>query len=313
MDGRIRFVTPFETALYLKRVAPLRDLAPEYLAVVAQQAQERFFRRGDVLFSPGMLVGSFHIVVDGRIRVRGAEHGDTTLGPDETLGLLSLLARWPEGAEAIAETDTRTLEIDADALDEVFEDHFAILQNELRTLSCRMLRERMDTPSGQLFLPEKETTPVPDRELDFMDRLQFMLASPIFTRANIDVLITMTNRTPEVRFDAGATLWRAGDPSGFLYAIVAGRVRCQLPDGRWFVCGQRYPLGNLESQCGVPRWYDAVAETRVVALHSQTDLFLDLLEDHFEMARGMLSAMATGLITVLVEKRQTAAVAAVRP
>jgi CRP-like cAMP-binding protein len=304
MDGRIRFVTPFETALYLKRVAPLADLAPEYLAVVAQQAEERSFRRGDVLFRPGMAVGSFHIVVDGRIRVRGAEHGDTMLGPDETLGLLSLLARWPEGAEAIADADTRTLEIDADALDEVFEDHFAILHNEIRTLASRMLRERMETPSGRTFMPSGASMPVPDRELDFMDRLQFMLASPVFTRANIDVLITMANRTPEVRFEPGATLWHAGDPSGFLYALVAGRVRCTLPDGRWFVCGARYPLGNLESQCGVPRGYDAVAETPVVALHSQTDLFLDLLEDHFEMARSVLSVMATGLITALVEKRE---------
>jgi len=308
MEGRIRFVTPFETALYLKRVEPLRDLAPEYLAVVAQQAQERFFTRGSIIFRPGVAVGSFHIVVDGRLRVRGAEHGDAVLGPDETLGFLSLLARWPDGLDAIADADTRTLEIDSDDLDEVFEDHFAILHNEMRTMASRTLRQRMDTPTGRYFAPAEGRLTVPERELDFMDRLHYLQGSPVFKRANIDVMIAFASRTPEVRFDAGATLWRPGDPSGFLYALVAGRVRCNLPDGRWFLCGPGYPLGNIESQCGAPRWYEAVTETPVVALRAATDVFLDVLEDHFEMARGVLSVMATGLISILVEQREGAGV-----
>ncbi len=304
MERSIRYVSPFERALYLKRVTPLSELSPDHLAVVAQQAEERFFARGTVIHRPGDPVQSFHIVVEGRVQVRGGEHGDTTVGPDETLGLLSLLARTPEGLDATAEVDTRTLEIHSDDLDEVLEDHFSILYNEIRTLACRSLRERMNIQSGTHLAPREGLYTPPERELDLVERVQLLRAGPIFSKANMDALLTLANRIKEVRFEAGETLWEADDASGFMYAIVGGRVRCTLPDGRWFTAGTGYPLGNLESQCVAPRWYTAVAETPVVALRNSTDEFIDMLEDHFETAREFLAAVAGGLIRLLEAKRK---------
>ncbi|UCE03511.1 MAG: cyclic nucleotide-binding domain-containing protein [Candidatus Latescibacterota bacterium] len=304
MEGKIQYVSPFKRALYLKRVAPLRNLSPDQLALVAQQARERFFARGAVIHRSGDALDRFHIVVDGRIAVRSAEHGDTTLRAEETLGLLTLLARWQGGLDAVADVDTRTLEIHADDLYEVFEDHFTILHNEIRTLASRTLEIRKNTPTGAYFAPRGQDAPPPERELDLIDRLQYLRRGPIFRNANIDVLLELANRTQEAHFEPGVTLWEVGNPSGYLYALVSGNVRCTLPDGGWFRCGPGYPLGNLESQCGAPRWYEAVTETPVVAMRNKTDTFLDMLEDHFEMAREFLAAMATGLIRILVEERE---------
>ncbi|MEO2198977.1 MAG: cyclic nucleotide-binding domain-containing protein [bacterium] len=106
------------------------------------------------------------------------------------------------------------------------------------------------------------------------------------------------------RFEPGETVWRIGAPSGFMYAMASGRVRCTTEDGRHFVCGPGYPRGNLESQCGAPRWYDAVADTPVTAFRYQTDAFLDTIEQHFEMALEFLATMATGLIARRAEMRK---------
>jgi hypothetical protein len=69
-------------------------------------------------------------------------------------------------------------------------------------------------------------------------------------------------------------------------------------------CTHGYPLGNLESQCGAARWYEAVVETPVTGFRNETDAFLDTIEQHFEMALEFLATMATGLIARRAEMRK---------
>jgi CRP-like cAMP-binding protein len=111
----------------------------------------------------------------------------------------------------------------------------------------------------------------------------------------------------EERFEPGAEIWRAGDPSGFLHILVEGTVACEVEPGRAFRAGPGYPLGNLESLARAPRWYRAVAETPVTTLRGGTDVYLDVLEDHFEMGMRVLSSMAAGMIRILDEKRRSEA------
>jgi hypothetical protein len=96
-----------------------------------------------------------------------------------------------------------------------------------------------------------------------------------------------------------------------MYAILSGRVRCTTEDGTQFVCGPGYPLGNLESQCGGPRWFEAVTDTAVTALQNDTDVFLDTVEQHFGMALDFVAAMASGLIARRAEMRGETAPAVV--
>ena len=105
-------------------------------------------------------------------------------------------------------------------------------------------------------------------------------------------------------FPSPLPLWQIGAPSGFMYAILTGRVHCTTEDGTRFVCGPGYPLGNLESQCGAPRWYEAVTETAVTALRNETDAFLDTIEQHFEMALDFVAMMAASLIVRRAEMRE---------
>jgi len=132
----------------------------------------------------------------------------------------------------------------------------------------------------------------------------FLRRGGSFQQQNMDALIQLAMQMQEVHLDAGKTLWEHGDMAGFSYILVQGTVRCTLENGTHFRAGPGYPLGNLESQALAPRWYEAVTETPVVAFMAQIDAFIDILEDHFNMALDFLAALARNLILLLSENRK---------
>lgn len=308
MESKIRFVSPLERALYLKTIGTLNELPRGELAAVAQRTRERFFRKGARILTAGQRVESFHIIVEGRVRARGAEHGDVELGTHAALGFLTMLSHWPEGLEATAEVDTTTLEIDADDFSDVLEDHFNLVYMTIRNISRTMLLERREIPEGTYLAPGEGLLDQPERELDLIERLLFLSRNPALQLANVDSMIQMAQTMKEVRFEKGDRIWQAGAPPGNILILVSGTVGCTVEkSGTRFRAGPGYPLGNLENLAGEPRWYTAVTETPVVALEGATDLFLDILEDHFEMAQGFLASSAAGLINLLQERRDAVA------
>lgn len=306
METKIRFVSPLETALYLKTLGTIQEfeLSRAELASIAQRARERFFKKGTQILSAGVRAESFHIVVEGKIHVRGAEHDDVSLGSGETVGFLTMLSQWPEGLDAIAETDTTTLEMTADDYFEVLEDHFNIVFMTIRSISRTMLLQRQEIPEGTYLAPGEGLVDHPERELDLVERLLFLSRGTALLRANMDSMIYMAQRMKEIRFEKGDRIWQAGASPGDIFILVSGTVECTVEQsGARFRTGPGYPLGNLENLAGKPRWYTAVAETPVVALVGASDVFIDILEDHFGMAQGFLASVATRMIDLLQEGR----------
>lgn len=312
MSDRMHLVGPYERAIFLRTVSLLRRLEPPELATIAEYARERTFRKGDVLLRRGMETDAFFVVVDGCVRVTGAEHpGGKVLKGEDTVGLLSLLARSDAGVDAVAESDGLALEIGSDLVMDLFEEHFYFLLDVLKTLAASILRERKCIPDGS-FLGEKE--PIfgkSESELDLVNVIVFMSSGQTFRNASLDTLVTLARQIKRERFDAGHVLWRPGDRSGFMHVILSGRVRCEQEDGRGtFHCGTGYPLGNLESVAGEPRWYTAVAETEVFTFRNETENLLDLMEDDMQLGNEFLAAFARNLIRVRGEAQPVSAGAA---
>ena len=305
MDHSLQLISPLQRAFYLKRLSGLRDIPPANLAAIALLAEEHSFSRGAVLCRTGERVDRVHVVVDGQVHVRGGEHGDEVLGTEHSIGMLSLLARDDNGLDAVAETDTQTLALRADDLFSAFEDDFGILYNQIRDLAAQTLQVRRQTPDGA-YLGGTVPGDVPSGDIDVVQKLLFMRSGPL-RNAPMDALITMAQHMRTARFEPRARLWEIGAPSGFMYVILEGRVRCTTDDGRQFVCGPGYPLGNLESQCDAPRWYEAVANSSVTALRSDVDVFLDTLEQHSGMAIDFVASMASALVTRRAELRKKTA------
>lgn len=301
MPERPALVGPLQRILYLKRLPNLATLPAGELAVVAEQIQERFFPAGSVLLREGQPVGAGYFVVEGSLTLhrRGTFMG--RFGPGAGVGWVGLLARDPEGAQVVADADTLALELDADTLLELFEDRFPILIHVLRDF-CRQLvdlvvRFRLDPTRG---VPAPRLKVDPSRELDLVERIFFLRQMEVFQRASINALAELSRAMNQVRFEPGVTLWREGEPGPGIYLILSGHVRAfSEARGLSFRAGPGFPLGAVEAVAEVPRFFDAVTETRLVALQGNVDSLIDVFEDNFEMAMDYLQVMAQVMLDIL--------------
>lgn len=308
----LRLIGPMERALFLKSLGPMGDLSPSDIAVFAEHARERHFRAGETIVRGGDPIHSYHMIVEGTVRARGAEYlAGTDRGPRDPLGFLGMLAR-RDDLEAVTAEETVTLELEDEVLHDILEDSFEITVNLIRSLAAMTLEIRRQIPPGAWLAPLEGLLQPTGRPLDLVERI-LLIRRPgsSFENASLDAITTLARNTPEVRFRRGETLWKSGDRSDHALILVSGSVACTMQWGfSRFRAGPGYPLGNLERFSGDPRWYSAVAETDVVAVRTETEAFLDLLEDHPDLAMSFIRSMARRLIGIREEAAAERATAA---
>jgi CRP-like cAMP-binding protein len=300
MPETARTLPPLERLLYLKRTPLLAGLPASELLALADAANERFFPKGSVLFREGDKASTMHFIVEGALAHDRQGHRVGVVGPGGGLGGLPLLARATMGSRAIAERDTLTLEIDADAIAELLEDRFSIVQYLLRELSrqtLELLRRHKLDPNQ--FFPEPPAGLPEHGGLDLVDRLLLLRRMPVFERSSITALAELARTMANVRFEAGTLLWQEGEPSQGILMVTSGRVQARGSGEVGFEAGPGFPLGGLEALAQTPRWYSARALSPVVALQGQTDVLVDLFEDNFEMAMDYLALVSSTTLRIL--------------
>jgi CRP-like cAMP-binding protein len=129
-----------------------------------------------------------------------------------------------------------------------------------------------------------------------------MRAQNGFQRANVHAIAAAARKYEEVRFEPGDELWKAGDPSSGVLVLARGTIACETATGARFKYGPGTGVGGVDTLADKPRWYTAVAETKVQAFRGETAGFLDLLEHDYSLASEFLSFLARGLIG-LVERK----------
>jgi CRP-like cAMP-binding protein len=295
-----RMVPPLERLLHLKRIPLLSGLPTPEVAALADVAEERFFRKGEVVFHEDVPASGALFVVEGRFA--NFRHGIQvdTVGPGQGIGGMSVLARAEYGSQVVADEDTLALEIDADAILDVLEDRLPILQHMLREVSRQALsllqKNKLD-PSKVFPMPAGAMPG--SAQLDLVDRLLLLRRMPVFDRTSITALAELARTMAQVRFEAGTTLWHEGEPAAHLVMVCDGSVRATVPGGIEFTAGPGFPLGALEALGQRSRWYDAVAATPVVGLYGQTDVLFDLFEDNFDMAMDYLAVISRVTLRIL--------------
>jgi CRP-like cAMP-binding protein len=289
-----------ERVLLLKRLPMVSTLSGPQLAFVAEQIGERFFPKGSVLLREGEAPGALYFPVEGRIHLTSRGRVIGHAGPGLAVGPFHVLARDERGLGAVAETDTVALELSAETLFEIFDDQFAILQHVLREVSRQIVEHVVRFPDTVFLLtPSTEGPPTPPRELDLVERIFFLRKSPVFLNASISALGQLARGLTEVRMPAGTRLWREGEATGWGSMIVSGSIRCTSARGHDFVAGPGIVLGSLDAVAEVPRWFDAVTETPVVALQANMQYLIDVFEDNFAMAIDYLGVQARWLLEIL--------------
>lgn len=297
----LRLVGPIDRILYMKSLPTLQGMGLRETAQVARHAREMTFRQGETILDAESELRTVHIVVSGIVRVtrRGVRLLDC--GPTDNIGLLAALARDRAGLEAVAETDLVTLAIEFEALLDLFEENFQLLQNTIRNLAVFQRAMLEHVVDGSVRRPWFEFGPHRQgRSIDLVQRLLLLRQGGVFRRIGLEALALMASGMEEQVWPEGHVFWERGDPSGQLFVIVSGEVECEL-DARYgsFRAGLGYPLGNLETLGQSPRWYRPVALTPVVTLRGNHETFFDVLEDDFDVALDFIAAMAAGALDTL--------------
>lgn len=291
-----RRVGSVERLLHLKKAPLFGTLKPELLSVIADAARPRVHRKGALLLREGEHAPANHFLIEGRVHL---EHGGQVVGhaePGAAIGGLGIVARLPATVTASADTDALTLELDADTMLDLLEDHFGILRHFLREVTGRIIQgwQRLPTAPPPLRAGRRQA-PIAARDLDLVERIFFLRRVVPFDRASINALAELARSLSEVHFEPGARLWNEGEAARHVILVVAGKADCSSRGGFDVEAGPGMPLGALEAIAGLPRWYDVDVSAPLTGLSSDIEVLFDVFEDNLEMALQFLTAMAQWL------------------
>jgi CRP-like cAMP-binding protein len=285
--------------LALRKLPMLATLPTAQLAYIAERSRERLFARGSELLREGEPIAALRFVIEGRVHMSRGERRLGHANPGAAVGGLGVLARESLGIAAVAEQDTLVLEFDADEVFEILEDRFAILHHILREMAREVVRLARRLPPGSRPPFPRAEGLLPPRDLDLVERILFLRQTSAFSRSSINALAELSRGLSEVSFDPGVTLWREGEASSGTLLMLSGRVRCTNEAGLAFEAGPGTPLGSIDAVADLPRWFHALTETRVVALHADPEGLIDVFEDNPDMAFDYLAVLAKALVQLL--------------
>jgi CRP-like cAMP-binding protein len=288
----------------LERVMKLRafdafaGLPPAQLAVLAELAEERFFRAGAILQEEGTPAQLIHYLIEGEVEIRRRGKPVRRLGPLSVINGLASLARVQRGHEVAVLADATTLSFTHEDQVDVFEDNFEILAGVLRGTAGALIDARALAGPGSASREPAPSPPATDRALGLVDKITALCLAAPYEDAPLEALAELARESPEVRHAAGERLWRAGEEAGWSLVVVAGCAAAVNGDGAAARFGAGDVAGALESMAGRPRRFDAVAETDLIALRIDSGTLLDTLEQHTDMALGLLHSLARDVLAL---------------
>jgi CRP-like cAMP-binding protein len=296
-----------ELLVALKAVPPFSELPPEDLALLVERATTREFEPGQVVIARGSTVEAIHVVIDGTLVEERSGQAWARREPYEIVGGVDALAGSSTELEVRAEAPTRTLELERETLLEVCHDRFDVLNAIATGVAGMAIAARLRLGAAAGFgAPARAPAPAgaerPPGRLDLAERVAFLRTLPVLHDVAMLTLAEVAAQSERVTFAAGETLWRTGDRADHVLLVVSGTIDCAAGDGIRFAFGPREAAGVLDALAEVPRWYDATARTRLVALRARLADVLDVLEDDPATAVAGLTSLAratSNLVTVV--------------
>jgi CRP-like cAMP-binding protein len=295
-----------ERILRLRGVPTLRTLPAHDLAPIAASLRPVAFRRGEILLREDEPPRSFFLLDSGTVTLRrkGKRIG-TVRGPGG-VGFMSFLARNAGGSSAVAENFVEAFEVQADAMEEIFDDHFSVLLGTIRFVAQRLIEENKVNPPAAYVPPVVSfDSLIGDAPLGIVERIFLLRRMRAFTEANVNSLATLARKMVEVRAAAGEVLWRAGERADHSYFVVKGMLHLTWGEGKYVQqIGPGYVVGGAESLVSLPRWNDLVPTEPVILLKGGREGLIDMFEDDYELGMKFLSLLATLLVTMWDRKAE---------
>ncbi|HHH28581.1 MAG TPA: cyclic nucleotide-binding domain-containing protein [Polyangiaceae bacterium] len=138
-----------------------------------------------------------------------------------------------------------------------------------------------------------------------VERVLFLKGVDFFTEIPSELLVSVARLAVEERFDTGAVVLREGDEGDCLYLVVEGRVAVVFEGREVAHLGPKECIGEMSLLDAEPRSATVVASDPTLCLRVDREPFHDLLAEHPELARGLISVLSRRLRTMLRDQRQT--------
>jgi CRP-like cAMP-binding protein len=287
----------------IERIHALRSMfgtsgpSTQALAALAQHITPVRITEGTQLAREGSLLGIVYLIIEGKIVAsrNGLSWGE--FAAPGSIGFLPALAGGMDGIDCVAVEDTIALALRSEDMLEVLEDHFDLLLGAMRGFARSAIELRRQLPPYAGFNNEvRETTQCPARPLDLVERILYLRQTFALQRSFVAEIAELARAAQEARYNAGTKLWSVGDPADHAVIVLCGVVECESADGAIFRFGPGDIIGNLDTMASVPRWFNAVTSEYVVALVMPSEVMMDVLEDHPELAFDFLRMFSASLI-----------------
>jgi CRP-like cAMP-binding protein len=282
--------------LLLRSLDGFAPLPGDAIALLAEHSRVRAVREGERLLVLGEPIHHVYVVLAGSVRWQRKGRPPQHAGAQQVAGWLTLMARDPNGMDAVVERDSLVLELPADTLELALEDDFAIVRNMLRMGAHQLITARGQLPAHPGRVPPLELGEPRVQRRTLAERIIAMREVPIFKRCNIEALISLVRTNRELRAEPGEVFWNVGDYAPFWLLVEYGHVRCANAEGQVMDVGTGFVLGIMDAIAQVPRSYSARAESPVIGNRIDLASFMGVLEMHAELAREFLAFLALSVL-----------------
>jgi CRP-like cAMP-binding protein len=271
------------------------DLETWVIDRMTSLAEEEDVEAGKRLFAQGELPEYIFFIGEGAVGLERDGSRAWLFEGRSVIGAFDAMIDRPHARTAVAMTNLHLLRIRVDEWLDLLEDSFglarAAVRNSVTTVAAAEARFwAAQSPSrASAIVP----TPPAGEPLDFIERLAILADLPLVRGGGIQVLVELADSVEELTFEPGDPIFERGKWRGQAFLLLHGEVDSErvAPDAK-----VRFGPGSLVggvASLGEPilAW-QARAVTRVRALSIRIEDWFDRMEEHFDLVRSVLAALA---------------------
>jgi CRP-like cAMP-binding protein len=260
---------------------------------------EQFVHTGELLYAVGEPADFIYFMHDGKLRLTRPGAAPWTFQGRWLIGGFEAFADRLRARDAVALADFPVLKIPTAAWIDLLEDNFALARAAvLQTArAATLLEDRIpDAPAEAPQDPPR----VGSGPLTLVERLALLVSVRILRGGGVQALADLAAAAEEASFGSGDVILERGATRTHLHLVVHGRVDASRADPE---AERSYGPGDIVS--GVASFgssataWEARARVPTRVLSFSSELWFDLMEEHFDVVRSTLAAIAERRVVLL--------------
>jgi CRP-like cAMP-binding protein len=262
---------------------------------MAARMREIDFERGHLIYRRGEASTYLYFIVEGQVSLEAPGVAPWKMGPSDGFGFQDAMQDRPHARDARADTDTRVLVFSVEDWLDIIEDHGELGRAALlrHGESVRRMVAGL-APDGGFRAAPADVAPATSHLSDLVERMLTLSEIPVFERAGIQSLATMARVARPVRSVAGEVILAEDKPVNRVYVVSSGLVEMERTapalSARF---GPSTLVGGL-SMFGLEKAdFTIRAVSDSVVFHISQDDWLEIMDDHFDLARSVFLHMGT--------------------